>query len=70
MVLSRTLVLKLVDHNSAVKYQMKLHGDDLKEGDVIMTNSPHAGGSQVPFGSPAPLFITARFVADISRTSP
>lgn len=33
--------------NSAVKYQMKFHGDDLKEGDVLMTNSPHAGGSQV-----------------------
>jgi 5-oxoprolinase (ATP-hydrolysing) len=27
---------------------MKLYGDDLKEGDVLMTNSPHAGGSQVP----------------------
>ncbi len=26
---------------------MKLYGDDLKEGDVLMTNSPHAGGSQV-----------------------
>ncbi len=25
---------------------MKLYGDDLKEGDVLMTNSPHAGGSQ------------------------
>ncbi|KAH9067927.1 Hydantoinase B/oxoprolinase [Lactarius vividus] len=32
----------------AVKYQMKLHGDDLKEGDVLMTNSPHAGGSHLP----------------------
>ena len=30
---------------SAVKYQMKLHGNQLKEGDVLMTNSPHAGGS-------------------------
>ena len=29
----------------AVKYQMKLYGKDLKEGDVLMTNSPHAGGS-------------------------
>ena len=35
----------LVGIDSAVKYQMKLHGGDLKEGDVIMTNSPHAGGS-------------------------
>lgn len=30
---------------SAVKYQMNLYGDTLKEGDVLMTNSPHAGGS-------------------------
>ncbi|KAN0125841.1 Hydantoinase-B domain containing protein [Russula decolorans] len=32
----------------AVKYQMKLYGDDLKEGDVLMTNSPQAGGSHLP----------------------
>ncbi|THU85133.1 Hydantoinase B/oxoprolinase [Dendrothele bispora CBS 962.96] len=32
----------------AVKYQMKLHGKELKEGDVLMTNSPHAGGSHLP----------------------
>jgi 5-oxoprolinase (ATP-hydrolysing) len=32
----------------AVRYQMKLLGDDLKEGDVIMTNSPRAGGSHLP----------------------
>ncbi|KAG0695146.1 Hydantoinase B/oxoprolinase [Suillus ampliporus] len=32
----------------AVKYQMKLHGKDLKDGDVLMTNSPHAGGSHLP----------------------
>ncbi|KAA1472623.1 Hydantoinase B/oxoprolinase [Dentipellis sp. KUC8613] len=32
----------------AVKYQMQLYGKDLKEGDVIMTNSPHAGGSHLP----------------------
>jgi N-methylhydantoinase B/oxoprolinase/acetone carboxylase alpha subunit len=31
--------------NSAVKYQMNLHGKDLKDGDVLMTNSPRAGGS-------------------------
>ena len=30
---------------SAVKYQMKRHGKSLKDGDVLMTNSPHAGGS-------------------------
>ncbi|KAF9527219.1 cytoplasmic protein [Crepidotus variabilis] len=32
----------------AVKYQMKLYGDSLQEGDVLMTNSPHAGGSHLP----------------------
>ncbi|KAL1744940.1 Hydantoinase B/oxoprolinase [Schizophyllum fasciatum] len=32
----------------AVKYQMKLHGKTMKEGDVFMTNSPHAGGSHLP----------------------
>ena len=36
-----------LNSDSAVKYQMKLYGNDLKEGDVLMTNSPHAGGSQV-----------------------
>ena len=35
---------------SAVKYQMNLYGDTLKEGDVLMTNSPHAGGSYVGSG--------------------
>lgn len=30
-----------------MKYQMKLHADDLKEGDVLMVNSPNAGGSCV-----------------------
>ncbi|TDL20331.1 cytoplasmic protein [Rickenella mellea] len=32
----------------AVKYQMKLHANDLKDGDVLMTNSPRAGGSHLP----------------------
>ncbi|KAF8347534.1 Hydantoinase B/oxoprolinase [Amanita rubescens] len=32
----------------AVKYQMKLHANDLKEGDVLMVNSPNAGGSHLP----------------------
>ncbi|KAG8980612.1 hypothetical protein FRB90_007595, partial [Tulasnella sp. 427] len=32
----------------AVKYQMNLLGNDLKNGDVIMTNSPRAGGSHLP----------------------
>jgi 5-oxoprolinase (ATP-hydrolysing) len=35
----------LIELSSAVKYQMKLHGNDLKEGDVLMANSPSAGGS-------------------------
>ncbi|KAF8632678.1 hypothetical protein AX17_004810 [Amanita inopinata Kibby_2008] len=32
----------------AVKYQMKLHVNDIKEGDVLMVNSPYAGGSHLP----------------------
>ncbi|KAI5116476.1 hypothetical protein M0805_003505 [Coniferiporia weirii] len=32
----------------AVQYQMKLHGKSLKDGDVLMTNSPRAGGSHLP----------------------
>ncbi|KAF9240045.1 Hydantoinase B/oxoprolinase [Melanogaster broomeanus] len=32
----------------AVKYQMNLYGKELKDGDVLMTNSPHAGGSHLP----------------------
>jgi 5-oxoprolinase (ATP-hydrolysing) len=32
----------------AVKYQLKLHGKSLKQGDVLMTNSPRAGGSHLP----------------------
>ncbi len=32
----------------AVKYQTKLHGKTLKSGDVLMTNSPRAGGSHLP----------------------
>lgn len=32
----------------AVKYQMQLHGKSLQEGDVLMTNSPYAGGSHLP----------------------
>jgi 5-oxoprolinase (ATP-hydrolysing) len=30
---------------SAVKYQVDFLGKDLKEGDVIMSNSPQAGGT-------------------------
>ncbi|WVQ70846.1 hypothetical protein IAR50_000371 [Cryptococcus sp. DSM 104548] len=32
----------------SVKYQLKLHGKDLKDGDVLLTNSPMAGGSHLP----------------------
>ncbi|KAI0782742.1 Hydantoinase B/oxoprolinase [Abortiporus biennis] len=32
----------------AVKYQMNLHKNNIKPGDVFMTNSPHAGGSHLP----------------------
>jgi 5-oxoprolinase (ATP-hydrolysing) len=32
---------------SAVRYQMKLHAATLKAGDVLMSNSPQAGGSSV-----------------------
>ena len=38
-----------IDLISAVKYQMNLYGDNLKEGDVLMTNSPHPGGSYVNY---------------------
>jgi 5-oxoprolinase (ATP-hydrolysing) len=33
--------------SSAVKYQMKVYRKNLKDGDVIITNSPRAGGSCV-----------------------
>ncbi|KAL5521162.1 hypothetical protein ACEPAG_9084 [Sanghuangporus baumii] len=32
----------------AVRYQMKIYGKSLKSGDVLMTNSPRAGGSHLP----------------------
>jgi 5-oxoprolinase (ATP-hydrolysing) len=32
----------------AVTYQMNHYKDDLREGDVIMTNHPAAGGSHLP----------------------
>ncbi|KAF9787777.1 Hydantoinase B/oxoprolinase [Thelephora terrestris] len=32
----------------AVKHQMKLHAETLKAGDVLMSNSPQAGGSHLP----------------------
>ncbi|KAF8307671.1 Hydantoinase B/oxoprolinase [Clavulina sp. PMI_390] len=35
-------------HLGAVKYQVERLGKDLKEGDVIMANSPQAGGTHLP----------------------
>ncbi|OCF36240.1 cytoplasmic protein [Kwoniella heveanensis BCC8398] len=32
----------------SVKYQLQLYGKDLKDGDVLLTNSPMAGGSHLP----------------------
>ncbi|KAF9063016.1 cytoplasmic protein [Rhodocollybia butyracea] len=46
----------------AVQYQMNLLGEDLKEGDVLMTNSPNAGGSHLPditIITPEIIFFTA-----------
>ena len=49
---------------------MKLYGDDLKEGDVLMTNSPHAGGSQVLSTFPSTLLILTLLAVGTFRTSP
>ena len=49
---------------------MKLYGDDLKEGDVLMTNSPHAGGSQVLSIFSSVLLILIFIDVVIFRTSP
>lgn len=32
----------------AVRYQANLHGDTLKEGDILLSNHPEAGGSHLP----------------------
>jgi N-methylhydantoinase B/oxoprolinase/acetone carboxylase alpha subunit len=32
----------------AVRYQVKLLGDDWKEGEVVVSNHPAAGGSHLP----------------------
>lgn len=42
-----TLSTKFIN-SSAVRYQMTLHAKSLKPGDVLMTNSPWAGGSHLP----------------------
>ncbi|XP_071510031.1 5-oxoprolinase-like [Diadema antillarum] len=65
-----------------VQYQMRELGDDLKEGDVILTNHPVAGGSHLPDltvitpvfypGEPKPVFYVASrgHHADIGGTHP
>lgn len=55
---------------SAVKYQMNLHGKSLKPGDVLMTNSPYAGGSYVLPFSPTSLTTYLLPHTVISRISP
>lgn len=32
----------------AVRYQAQVHGDSLKEGDILLSNHPAAGGSHLP----------------------
>ncbi|MDH5750982.1 MAG: hydantoinase B/oxoprolinase family protein [Deltaproteobacteria bacterium] len=34
--------------SQAVREQMRLQGDSLKDGDVLVSNDPHAGGSHLP----------------------
>ncbi|XP_072169577.1 5-oxoprolinase-like [Diadema setosum] len=65
-----------------VQYQMRELGDDLREGDVILTNHPVAGGSHLPDltvitpvfypGEPKPVFYVASrgHHADIGGTHP
>ncbi|XP_041454379.1 5-oxoprolinase-like isoform X2 [Lytechinus variegatus] len=65
-----------------VQYQMETLGDDLKEGDVILSNHPAAGGSHLPDltvitpvfypGQPRPVFYVASrgHHADIGGASP
>lgn len=65
-----------------VQYQMNSVGDDLKEGDVILSNHPAAGGSHLPDltvitpvfypGQPKPVFYVASrgHHADIGGASP
>lgn len=50
VLLSRTKKMQTdrsISVSFAVKYQLKLHGKDLRPGDVLMTNSPVAGGRSV-----------------------
>lgn len=57
---------------SAVKYQMALHAGILKAGDVLMSNSPQAGGSSVPniFLPPPNLTSFPRHLPDITIVTP
>ncbi|XP_053402483.1 5-oxoprolinase-like [Mercenaria mercenaria] len=65
-----------------VQYQMKTLGDDIKPGDVILSNHPQAGGSHLPDltvitpvfypGEPQPVFFVASrgHHADIGGITP
>ena len=56
---------------SAVKYQMKLHAETLKAGDVLMSNSPQAGGSSVPnITLPSQSNLFPRHLPDITIITP
>jgi 5-oxoprolinase (ATP-hydrolysing) len=66
----------------AVQWQMKHYGDNLRDGDIILTNHPAAGGSHLPDltvitpvfieGQPKPVFFVANrgHHADIGGTAP
>lgn len=57
---------------SAVKYQMNLHAGTLKAGDVLMSNSPQAGGSSVPSIAQLPFTsnLFPRHLPDITIITP
>lgn len=60
-------LISYITSHSAVKYQMKLHAGTLKAGDVLMSNSPQAGGSSVPIFARSFLILTC--FQDTSLTS-
>ncbi|MBU0673786.1 MAG: hydantoinase B/oxoprolinase family protein [Proteobacteria bacterium] len=66
--------------SEAVRHQIEIHGDDLAEGDVLLTNHPVYGGSHLPdltvitpvFHQGQPVFFVANrgHHADIGGISP
>ena len=66
--------------SSAVRYQIEIQGDDLKEGDVFVSNHPAAGGSHLPditvitpvwkYGKPIFYVASRGHHADIGGISP